>query len=134
VIFDLSSLRSNCWQDFTPKINLSEEDFAIMTRGGALLDDDGLLSMEAFEVVMKDQVKRFVQRQLTNILAIGRCSDAEEVQISTMKSILHEQVEPSTQHQRFCLKYQTKLMVSLTYGHDASLLIGRKRHKIKLTQ
>ncbi len=43
-------------------------------------------------MVMKDQVKRFVQRQLTNILAIGRCSDAEEVQISTMKAILYEQV------------------------------------------
>ncbi len=80
-------------QDFTPRINLSEEDFAIMTRNGALLDDDGLLNIEAFEVVMKDQVKRFVQRQLTNILAIGRCSDAEEVQLSTMKAILHEQVE-----------------------------------------
>jgi hypothetical protein len=64
-----------------------------MTRGGELLDDDGLLSIEAFELVMKDQVKRFVQRQLTNILAIGRCSDAEEVQLSTMKAILHEQVE-----------------------------------------
>jgi hypothetical protein len=53
--------------------------------------------MEAFEMVMKDQVKRFVQRQLTNILAIGRCSDAEEVQISTMKAILYEQVENKTQ-------------------------------------
>jgi hypothetical protein len=86
-------LQMNCQQDFTPRINLSEEDFAIMTRGGELLDDDGLLSIEAFEVVMKNQVKRFVQRQLTNILAIGRCSDAEEVQISTIKAILHEQVE-----------------------------------------
>jgi hypothetical protein len=83
-------------QDFTPRINLSEEDFAIMTRNGLLLDDDGLLNIEAFEVVMKDQVKRFVQRQLTNILAIGRCSDAEEVQLSTMKAILHEQVQCST--------------------------------------
>ena len=64
-----------------------------MTRGGALLDDDGLLSIDAFEMVMKDQVKLFVQRQLTNILAIGRCSDAEEVQLSTMKAILYEQVE-----------------------------------------
>ncbi len=82
----------NHWQDFTPRINLSEEDFAIMTRGGQLLDEDGFLSMEAFEVVLKDQVKRFVQRQLTNILAIGRCSNAEEVQLSTMKAILHEQV------------------------------------------
>jgi hypothetical protein len=87
-----SLLSSNHQQDFTPRINLSEEDFAIMTRGGQLLDEDGLLSIEAFEVVLKDQVKRFVQRQLTNILAIGRCSDAEEVQLSTMKAILHEQV------------------------------------------
>jgi hypothetical protein len=85
-------LSSNHRQDFTPRINLSEEDFAIMTRGGQLLDEDGLLSIEAFEVVLKDQVKRFVQRQLTNILAIGRCSNAEEVQLSTMKAILHEQV------------------------------------------
>jgi hypothetical protein len=64
-----------------------------MTRDGALLDDDGLLSVNAFEVAMKDQVKRFVQRQLTNLLAIGRCSDSEDVQLSTMKAILHEQVE-----------------------------------------
>ena len=80
-----------------------------MTRGGELLDDDGLLSIEAFQVVMKDQVKRFVQRQLTNILAIGRCSDAEEVQLSTMKAILHEQVKYSTQQLLFCLKYQSKV-------------------------
>jgi hypothetical protein len=89
---DKSFLRRYWRQDFTPRINLSEEDFAIITRDGELLDDEGLLNMEAFEMVMKDQVKRFVQRQLTNILAIGRCSDAEEVQISTMKAILYEQV------------------------------------------
>ncbi len=108
-------LNSNLWQDFKPRINLSEEDFAIMTRGGALLDYDGLLGIEAFEVVMKDQVKRFVQRQLTNILAIGRCSDAEEVQLSTMKAILHEQVEGSTQ--RFY--YLVVLLISLNYTSEA---------------
>jgi hypothetical protein len=86
-----------------------------MTRGGALLDDDGLLSIKAFEVVMKDQVKRFVQRQLTNILAIGRCSDAEEVQLSTMKAILHEQVKESTQ--RFCsLVFQ--LLLNLQFASE----------------
>ena len=63
------------------------------TRCGTLLDTEGLLRINQFEEVMREQMKRFVQRQLTNILAIGRCSDAEEVQLSTMKAILHEQVK-----------------------------------------
>ena len=44
-------------QDFSPRIHLSEEDFLVMTRGGGLLDEEGMLRMGAFEEVMREQVR-----------------------------------------------------------------------------
>ena len=41
---------------------------------------------------MAGQVRRYVRRQLTNTLAVGRCSATELIQLSTMKIILNEQV------------------------------------------
>ena len=43
-------------QDFTPRIHVSEEDFAIITRDGVLLDDDGQLRAPQFEEAMRLQV------------------------------------------------------------------------------
>ena len=80
-------------QDFTPRIHISEEDFNIMTRGGSLLDENGQLGLVQFEEVMREQIKQFVRRQITNTLIIGPNSvDSEIVQLSTMKAILQEQV------------------------------------------
>ncbi len=79
-------------QDFTPRIHLSDEDFAVITRCCTLHDSGGLLSIEQFEEVMRDQMNRFVQRQLTNTLAIQRFTGSGEVQLTTMKAILQEQV------------------------------------------
>ena len=47
------------------------------------------------------QVKFFVQRQLSNALAAGRCGVVEAIQLSTMKAILQEQARLPTQ------EYQT---------------------------
>jgi hypothetical protein len=63
-----------------------------MTCSGTLLDTEGLLCINQFEEVMRDQMKRFVQRQLTNALTIKRFTGSEEVQLTTMKAILQEQV------------------------------------------
>ena len=41
------------------------------------------------------QVQQFVQRQVTNTLAVGRCDLAAEVQLTTMKIVLLEQVRDS---------------------------------------
>ena len=80
-------------QDFTPRIHISEEDFNIMTRGGSLLDENGQLGLVQFEEVMREQIKQFVRRQITNTLIIGPNSvDSEIVQLSKMKAILQEQV------------------------------------------
>jgi hypothetical protein len=79
-------------QDFTPQIHLSDEDFAVMTQCGKLLDAEGLLRIDQFEDIMREQMKRFVQRQLTNTLAIRPCTVLEEVQLTTMKAILQGQV------------------------------------------
>ena len=86
-------------QDFTPRIVLSEEDFAVMTRGGALLDPGGQLLLADFEAIMRDQVRQFVLRQLTGALTAAaggggppRGVPAEVVQLSTAKAILHQQV------------------------------------------
>ncbi len=79
-------------QDFTPQIHLSDEDFAVMTHGGKLLDEKGFLHIDQFEDIMREQMKHFVQRQLTNTLAIRPCTVLEEVQLTTMKAILQGQV------------------------------------------
>ena len=122
-------------QEFNPRINLSDEDFLVMTHGGSLLDGNGALRPAAFEAAMRDQVhmsflppslspsllspsllfpltptpshpipshpfsliqtsqvQQFVQRQLTNTLAVGRCDLAAEVQLTTMKNLLDGQV------------------------------------------
>lgn len=64
-----------------------------MTRNGALLDHEGQLRWEAFEDIMRDQIKQYVRRQLTNTLTVGpQCIATETVQLSTIKAILHEQV------------------------------------------
>ena len=43
-------------QDFTPRIHLSDEDFSVLTHCGKLLDNEGMLRIEAFEEVMREQV------------------------------------------------------------------------------
>jgi hypothetical protein len=64
-----------------------------MTRGGELLDQEGQLRLGNFEDLMRDQIKQFVRRQLSNTLTVGpHFVAAETVQLSTMKAILHEQV------------------------------------------
>ena len=40
------------------------------------------------------QVKRYIQRQLTNTLSVGRTVGGEAVQLSTLKAILLEQAIP----------------------------------------
>lgn len=86
-------VKSNDLQDFTPRMHLSEEDFKVMTRGGALLDSEDQLCFENFEELMRDQIRQFVRRQLTNTLTVGpQCVPVETVQLSTIKAILHEQV------------------------------------------
>ncbi len=64
------------------------------TRCGTLLDAEGLLCISQFEEVMRDQMKRFLQRQLTNTLAVQQFAGSEEVQLTIMKAILQEQVFP----------------------------------------
>jgi hypothetical protein len=64
-------------QNFTPRIHISEEDFAIITRNGELLDEEGHLGFLEFEHVMRSQIKLFVQRQLSNTLTTGSCSAVE---------------------------------------------------------
>ena len=64
-----------------------------MTRGGSLLDENRQLGLVQFEEVMREQIKQFVRRQITNTLIIGPNSvDSEIVQLSKMKAILQEQV------------------------------------------
>jgi hypothetical protein len=62
------------------------------THSGTLLDAEGLLHVNQFEELMRDQMKRLVHRQLTNTLAIQQCTGSEEIQLMTMKAILQEQV------------------------------------------
>jgi hypothetical protein len=65
-----------------------------MTRNEALLDHEGRLHLETFDEIMRDQIKQYVRRQLTNTLTVGpHCVDSETVQLSTIKAILHEQVQ-----------------------------------------
>ena len=80
-------------QEFTPRIYLSEEDFAVMTLGGTLLDPEGQLRLDKFEELMRDQMRQYVLRQLTNTLNVGaQCVAVEAIQLTTMKAVLHEQV------------------------------------------
>jgi hypothetical protein len=64
-------------QNFTPRIHISEEDFASITRYGKLLDGEGHLGFVEFEHVMRSQIKLFVQRQLSNTLTAGACTKVE---------------------------------------------------------
>ncbi len=64
-------------QDFTPRIHISDEDFAIITSSGDLLDEEGHLGFQEFEQVMRSQIKLFVQRQLSNTLTAGACTGVE---------------------------------------------------------
>ncbi len=45
-------------------------------------------------------MKRFVRQQLTNTLVIGRCIGADAVSLSTLKALLHEQVDREREGKR----------------------------------
>ena len=78
-------------QDFKPRIHLSESDYAVLTQGGALCDENGNLGPEQFEEALRNQMKLYMQRQLSNALILGASSRTELVQLGTLKAVLREQ-------------------------------------------
>jgi hypothetical protein len=80
-------------QDFKPRIHISESDYAVLTKGWALCDEDGNLGPEQFEAALRNQMKLFTQRQLSNALILGTSSRAELVQLGTLKVVLREQAK-----------------------------------------
>jgi len=74
---DLSGRLQKLFKDFNPPIHISDEDFAIITNNGSLLNERGQLGFPEFETAMKFQIKLYVQRQLSNTLVAGAGSGFE---------------------------------------------------------
>jgi hypothetical protein len=51
-------------QDFSPRIHVSESDFATMTLDGKLCNSFGTLGAEQFEAVFRRMLKLYAQRQV----------------------------------------------------------------------
>mmetsp|Transcript_7893 Transcript_7893/g.23742 ORF Transcript_7893/g.23742 Transcript_7893/m.23742 type:complete len:400 (+) Transcript_7893:1379-2578(+) len=67
-----------------PPIHLSEEDFEEITVGRSLCREDGQLGEEEFHLVMKAQLKLYVQRQMANAMVKINPKDP-----SQFRTILH---------------------------------------------
>ncbi len=52
------------WQDFKPRIHISESDFATITLDGKLCNSDGNLEAAQFETVFRRLLKLYTQRQV----------------------------------------------------------------------
>ena len=65
----------------------------MLTRGGSLCDEQGNLGPEQFEAALRNQMKLYIQRQLSNALILGASSRTELVQLGTLKAVLREQAK-----------------------------------------
>jgi len=76
--------------DFTPCIHLTEVDFGSFTQEGALCGPDGLLNPAAFEKAMRQQLRQYAGRRLSDFLAHAAASEAEVAQAQTLKVLMTE--------------------------------------------
>lgn len=58
-------------------IHLSEEDFNIITYDKKWCNRKGLLGVDEFERVMRDQLKLYVQRQMARSMVAARCAGSQ---------------------------------------------------------
>ena len=82
-------------QNFIPRIHVTESDFMILTRNGALCDANGTLGFKEFEVCMREQIRFFAQRKLSETLVHDSFTAPELAQIGAIKIILHELLRSS---------------------------------------
>ena len=80
------------FQNFTPRIHLSEADFANMTMNGALCNHDGELDLKAFELMIREQIKLFTLRQLKDKAFHTPSGDVEFTLLQTTKQIIVQQM------------------------------------------
>ena len=59
------------WQDFRPRIHVSESDFATITLDGTYCNAAGKLGAEQFEAVFRRMLKLYTQRQVSNNLLMS---------------------------------------------------------------
>uniref|UniRef100_A0A6U5CI52 PH domain-containing protein n=3 Tax=Hemiselmis andersenii TaxID=464988 RepID=A0A6U5CI52_HEMAN len=70
-----------------PMIYLSEEDFDAITCGRELCNEEGQITYESFERIMKIQLKLYVQRQMANAMELA---DRSGSQSSTVLFVLKQ--------------------------------------------
>jgi Ca2+-binding EF-hand superfamily protein len=74
--------------DFNPPIHLSDGDFAVITeqgKGTQLCDADGFMDFSQFQRAMKNQIFRYAQRNLCNVIAQRSVSEAELATMGMLK-------------------------------------------------
>uniref|UniRef100_A0A7S0MVB5 EF-hand domain-containing protein n=2 Tax=Cryptomonas curvata TaxID=233186 RepID=A0A7S0MVB5_9CRYP len=87
--------------DFTPRIHISDSDFASITQDGELCDARGQLGLDEFERVMRRQIRHLAQSKLS-LISHGDRSPAEVdfMQFGTLKMIFMEQTRAEDELRR----------------------------------
>jgi hypothetical protein len=83
--------RGDVWQDFKPRIHLTDSDFQSITAG--LCTPDGQLGPLEFEAVMRRQIKHATQAKLALVGNMRSPEDLEFMQFGALKMLLLEQVD-----------------------------------------
>jgi hypothetical protein len=84
---DVISTPSPPPQDYTPRIHMTELDFASITSNGLLCDERGMLGPAEFEAAMRKELRRFAQRQLADALSHELFTPAEFAQFAALKML-----------------------------------------------
>mmetsp|Transcript_67340 Transcript_67340/g.179747 ORF Transcript_67340/g.179747 Transcript_67340/m.179747 type:complete len:641 (-) Transcript_67340:424-2346(-) len=77
--------------DFTPRIHMSDSDFASITNDGALCDSRGQLGPAEFETVMRLQIRHLTQSMLQLGTGERSASDTHFMQFGSIKMMMMEQ-------------------------------------------
>ena len=78
------------------RVYLSQEDFSALTHNGALCDRNGCLTVESFEAIMRQELKTYIERQVSKeLLMCSQTPSADTALLLAMKSLMSETAEIS---------------------------------------
>eukprot|EP00292_Cryptomonas_paramecium_P012834 CAMPEP_0113686524 /NCGR_PEP_ID=MMETSP0038_2-20120614/15341_1 /TAXON_ID=2898 /ORGANISM="Cryptomonas paramecium" /LENGTH=362 /DNA_ID=CAMNT_0000606863 /DNA_START=110 /DNA_END=1195 /DNA_ORIENTATION=- /assembly_acc=CAM_ASM_000170 len=77
--------------DFRPPIHITHSDFAVLTQNGTLCNEREEMTPSDFENAIRIQMKLFLQRKSSDLLAMGDLSEATESHLETLKMVMAAQ-------------------------------------------
>lgn len=77
-------------------VYMSQEDFSALTHNGALCDQNGCLSLESFEALMRGELKTYIERQVSKqLLMCSLTPSTDSALLLAMKSLISETADIS---------------------------------------